>query len=387
MAPYLAANRGCGAYGVNRGRVSMAGKFSKVGSGPDKSALKTIITGPSGVGKTWFVSTIANDDGRGIFFLPVEEGAKGICPDAKPEGFRDEHDRWVIPANIGELHMALDSFAREQNAPDPQTGKRPFRHLGIDSLSAVERLIHEAALGVEKARHLEDREFGKVWEACMPFWNNFISTLDAIRRTGVNIWLIAHSANLYTSSELTGDVYERWDLAFRGGKKGSAVRETVRQWSDQVLFLQKTISVQKGTKEKRSMAKLGGRVLVTQDTGAIYAKTRLPMPATIPATWPDLVRAMRSGAPVNVDRTREQIAGISARLSAEDRESIQRDVAKAANAVQLAAVLSRAQGMLAVSADPDDDAEDDGNTPSGYANGAAPASDEAKLRAIDEGRA
>jgi len=372
----------------------MAGRFNaaNVNANPDKTALKTLLTGGSGVGKTWFVSTITNDDGSPVFFLPVEEGLKGNCPDARPMGFKDERDRWVVPMNIGEFHMALNVFMTEVNVPvdvvgpDGKTTKRrPYRHLAIDSLTGIETLVNEATCGVEKVRHMEDKDYGKVWSAAFPYWQAVQRHLDDVRRTGVNIWLIAHSRETYDASVSSGDVFKRWDLALRGSKQSlDDLRQLWRAWADNVFFVLKDISVAKGDKNKRAMAKLGGRVLITAETGSIYAKSRLPIPPRIPATWPDLQRAMRSGTPVKVDKTREQIASIAAQLEPDDRAAIEADLTAAKTPTQVAAALSRAQGMLAMLDSGDEGGEE---PPAGQQeNGAGPKTDEDRAAAIDQGR-
>jgi hypothetical protein len=354
--------------------------MAKIGSGPDRSALKTIITGQSGVGKTWFCSTI-EADGSPIFMLPVEEGLKGICPDANPQRFRDDRDRDIVPANLAEFVQALDAFMANNQPQGPEGQKRrPFRHLGIDSLSGIEKMVHAAACGAEKARHMEDRDFKKVWGAALPLWQNVQSKMDEVRRTGVNIWLIAHSVEDFDSSDTTGDVFRRWDLMLRGsGKSLAETRELWRQWADNVFFIQKDVTVRKGDKTRRAMAQLGGRILVTRDTGKVYAKSRLPIPATIPATWPDLQRAIRAGAPVKVDATREQIKALLVNLDPEEQASAEADLARASNATQMSSLLSRVQAMVSIGAR--DRGQDEGEAPMG------PHTDDATARAIDEGRA
>ena len=374
----------------------MAGRFSaaQVSSGPDKSPMKTIITGSSGVGKTWLVSTIVDDAGGPIFFLPVEEGTKGHSPDAAPQGFR-VGDRWIAPRTLAEFYDACDEFMNVVNAQvDNGSGgkRRPYRHFGVDSLTGLEDLVLATACKLEGVAHMEAAEYKKVWNAAMPIWKGVQNKLDDIRRTGVNIWLIAHATESFDASETTGEVFRKRDLMLRGsGKTLDELRTMWRGWADNVFFLSRALSVTKGTKDKRQMAKLSGRVLITRETGSIFAKSRLPIPEQIAATWADLQRAMRAKIPVNVDKTRDQVTAIAAQLADEERAAIEADLAAAKTPTQVSAALSRAQGMLAM-LDQDqgevDDAGDGSATPGSPANGAGkPVSDEEQLRAIDEGRA
>jgi hypothetical protein len=370
----------------------MAGRFSaaQVSSGPDKSPMKTIVTGSSGVGKTYFISTIVDDAGGPIFFLPVEEGAKGLCPDAGPHGFR-VGDRWIAPRTLADFYDACDEFQGVVNAPvDNGAGgkRRPYRHFGVDSLTGLEDLVLATACQTEGVPHMEAAEYKKIWNAAMPIWKGVQNKLDEIRRSGVNIWLIAHATEGFDASETTGEVFRKRDLMLRGsGKTLDEARNMWRGWTDNVFFLSKTVSVAKGTKDKRAMAKLGGRVLITRETGNIYAKSRLPIPEQVAATWPDLQKAMRAKIPVNVDKTREQVAAIAAQLPPEERVSVESDLAAAKTPTLMAAALSRAQGMLAM-VDAGDDEGDATTAATSKTNGAAPPatmSDEERLAAIDRG--
>jgi hypothetical protein len=120
-----------------------------------------------------------------------------------------------------------------------------------------------------------------------------------------------------------------------------------RGWADNIYYLQKVVKVVAGSKSKRAMASFGGRILITQETARCAAKSRLNLPPSIPATWEDLSRAMRSAVPAPPEKLIAQIREILASLVPEDREKIKRDLDKAGNvSTALSAVLSRAQGMI-----------------------------------------
>jgi AAA domain len=378
----------------------MAGRFSaaRVGGGPDKSAMKSIITGGAGEGKTWLVSTITDADGGPIFMLPIEEGLKGACPDAKPQGFKDDHERWITPMNLGEVMQALDTFMLDVNAPVEVQGpngpvkRRPYRHLGIDSLTGIERFVLEAACGLEKARHLEDKDFKKVWTAAMPLWQAVQSKIDEVRRSGVNVWLIAHATEDFDASATSGMVYKKWDLMLRGsGKTLVETRHFWRSWADNIWYVARAVNVRAGDKQRRSMASLGGRILVCQDTGNIAAKSRLNVPPTVPATWADIQKAIRAGAAVKVDKAREEVVVIAARLEPEDRAAVEADLAAVKTPTQMAAVLSRAKGMLTIlsreNGEPEDGSAEQGAPPDPSNGAPTTLSDEEKARLIDAGQA
>jgi 5'-3' exonuclease len=302
----------------------------------DKTAHRFILTGRSGAGKTFFASTIP-----GVFFLPIEEGLKGASPEHSPVHFQH------TPRTLVELHEALDVFAKEINAPG-EGGKRPHAHLVLDSLTGIETLIHQHACKSERAVHMEAKEYKKVWHATEPEWDLLLTKLDAIRRTGTHVWLIAHSAEIVDASSTSGEVYRKWDLALRGsGDVLIALRNKIRGWADHVFFIDWVVSVAKGDKGRRSVGKYNGRILHTRESATHYAKTRSLLPASLPATWKDLSAALAAGRQAPDSKLRTQIEGIAAKLPEDDRVTVLGEL-KDATPAGLAALLSRAQGMLAV---------------------------------------
>jgi hypothetical protein len=325
--------------------------------------MKTIVTGNSGDGKTFFVSTIVDSNGGPIFFMPVEEGAKGMCPDASPAGFR-RGDTWLAPRDLPDFYDMLDAFLHEVNVPVDVEGpdgkpvkRRPYRHLGVDSLTGLERLVHQSVCQIEQVGNMEAKEYGKVWRAAVPVWQGVQNKLDEIRRSGVNLWIIAHATESIDASD-TGQVFRKQDIMLSGsGKTLVEAQHLWRGWTDNVFFLLKKVKVTAGSKTTRAMAKLGGRVIVTTDNGRIYAKTRHALPPEIPATWPDLQRALKAGMSVKPAEVQKQVAAILPKLEPDDAALISADLALAKSPSQLAAVLSRAQGMLLV--DLDDEAPEE----------------------------
>jgi hypothetical protein len=308
--------------------------LTAVSNEPDKSAHSFVLTGRPGIGKTYFVSTIDK-----AFILPIEEGLKGISPDHRPAHFTS------TPRNLTELEQALDAFC-QLNAP--VDGKRPYAHLALDSLSGIEGLIHEQACAEEGVRHMEGKDFGKVFAAALPLFARVQKRLDSVRKTGTHVWLIAHAQETSEANE-DGDQFRRWDLAFRGSpSKAAEVRSLWRQWADHVFFLDWDLSV-RSQKGKRTVGKLRARVLRTRESGFAFAKTRARLPDVLPATWEDLRAAMASGTPAPEGRLRAQLEEVLGKLADEASvATLRRELAKAQGANRVAALLSRAQGFLAV---------------------------------------
>lgn len=328
----------------HRGRFGGA----RVATGIPRAANKSIITGRPGIGKTRFLSTIA-----GVFLLDLEDGLRGASPDHQFGAFRDEHDRPLVPRTYDELVEALDAFDALNK---PVDGRRPYQHLAIDGLTGIETLVHQQVCRRERVEHMEAKEWKQLWRAAEPLMTGLQRRLDAIREGGVHLWIAAHASEVYDSVSTTGETYRKWDLLMKGsGEVGVHARNIWRQWANNVWFLDWSTSLKRVAKGARTIARQDARVLHTAETGTHYAKSRDRLPATLPADWEDVARAMAAAASNNdggdLARLREQIAEVAERVADADmRARILEASAGAATVSRLSAILSRAQGHVALAA-------------------------------------
>jgi hypothetical protein len=321
----------------------------RVVKGPDQRPHATIITGKPGVGKTYFVSTI-----DGVFWIPIEQGLMAASPAHVHDigRFGDRNGEPIQPQTFEEL---VDMLVEFRQMARRRPGPRDFRHLAADGMLGMEKLVNKRACNSESVEHMEAKEFKKVWAAAIPFWQRLQHEFDAIRAAGAHVWIISHASETL-ENDIEGVQYGKWDLAFQGsGKSVADLRNLWRAWADHVLFLDWNVQVKRGKKmESRTVGKYMGRILRTVDSATHFAKNRASLPPTLPATWADLYAALRTRAPATEAKLRAQIDAIVERLGEEDRAAITGDLEKAKTlqhgtlAQALAAVLSRAQGMLAV---------------------------------------
>ena len=334
----------------------------------DTSSLSSFIVGKSGVGKTHIGTTIPNS-----FFLAVEEGLKGCAPGYEPDHFEEED----LPQTLTALMRLIDIFLASNIPPAGATGKdavKPWRHLVLDTMSGIEKLCYLAAIEHHRVKDMEGKEYKAVWSTGFEMMQDVQRKLDVVRRSGVNVWILAHAVETYEAIADTGITFKRWDMQFRGSEKHvQEVKLLWRGWADQVLFLDWAGETTKAGKGARTVGRLKGRVLYTRETGTHAAKTRLKLPAMVPATWEDLARAIREGVVGNDTKIRADIEKILPLLG-ERRAEIAEAMSRAKGPNGLAAVLSRAQGILAVLEDEaDDDAPPADPTPTPPAAVTAPA--------------
>lgn len=325
------AQQGINAMTINAGPRFGAAAVTRV---HDASPHKFILTGRSGVGKTYFLSTIPD-----VFILPVEEGLKGASPDHDPARFRS------VPRSLAELYEALDAFEK-LNSPMIE-GKRPYRYLSIDSLAGIETLVHKHLQTEARVSSMEGKDYQKMWREIEPRFIAIQERLDLLRRRqGVHIWLTAHSSEVLDAVSTTGEIYRKWDLLIRApGQIGSELRNLWRGWADHVLFIDWAVAVKQKSKTSRTIGKIQGRVMYTSESGTHYAKTRSRLPPSLPATWADLAAALKRGVPAGDTVMRGELDRLLAQLGEADRETLG-DVSASGNA--LAALVSRARGLLSV---------------------------------------
>lgn len=306
----------------------------KVTKGPVVRPHATILTGRSGIGKTYFASTI---DAR--FFICVEQGLSGAHPELVDEIPRFDQQ----PKNLGEFFEMLAAFKAQARAEG-------WRHLVVDSLSGIEALVNIQACGQEKVAHMEAKDFKKVWAAAMPIWQRVQRELDAVRdQAGAHLWIIAHSQETTEVVE-TGDTFAKYDLAFQGsGKSLGEIRQLWRAWADHVLFLDWQATIKKaGSIGQKAVGQYRSRLLWTRETPRLFAKSRSAVPETLPATWEDLRKALGGPTAAVGAKTRTQVVQLLDRLDVAGRAEIEKALRVAKTPAALAEVLSRAQGMVAV---------------------------------------
>jgi hypothetical protein len=327
------------------------GKFQIVRGALKRRPDANIVTGRSNIGKTWFTSTIPN-----VFFICTEDGLKGASPDhiqdvaffgnTRPDNTADV----VRPKSFSELLAQIADFRT-------QARDAGVRHLVLDSLSGAETLINFQVCQRESVSHMDAKAFKELWTAAESLHLELQAALDKVRDdAGCHIWLVAHSAEV-TETTKDGDQFKKHDLSFKGtGNSLITIREMWRRWADNVLFIDWDAGVTKGTIGKKSVGTYKSRIFRTRETPSHYAKNRRNLPEKLPASWPDLAKALGAGQTAPDDKLKSQIVAVMASLSPTDKKAIDADLRAAKTNSALAATLSRAKGM--VSAATDDDEED-----------------------------
>ena len=205
--------------------------LSKAFKNVDKNkAFRTVIYANEGVGKTTLACSAPN-----CLLIQTEDGSVGITSDSVT----------ILP--IIKQYEQVKEVLHEVGGLIGKDGTLPFDYIIIDSVTALERLIHDytlrqdpkyltdSSLGMEKALG----SFGAAYTFATDEFTRFLAILNWFISKGINIILTCHSMTVTEKNTLVGDEYSTTDLALHSPKNGKTVgkRELLRQWADLVGYL------------------------------------------------------------------------------------------------------------------------------------------------------
>lgn len=239
-------------------------RLAAVKKGKLQSAFRYLFYGTEGVGKSSLAS-----DAPSPLFIDIEGGADQL--DVARYPFRDEPGGHV-PQSYNEVLAALDDLIAH-----PAHG---FQTIVIDTLDALEVLIHKHVLELHGKASIEDFPFKAGFQVALDEFRRLVVKLDAVKNQGVTVVLLGHSFVKPFKSPDSED-YDRYQLRVHEKIAGLA-----KSRCDVVGFVQfegggARLKVD-GATSKRARGWMSGRRIVnTAPEAAWDAKTRLALPAVI----------------------------------------------------------------------------------------------------------
>jgi hypothetical protein len=223
---------------------------------------RILIYGPHGLGKTTWASQAPNP-----IFIPTEDGLGTIQTAAFPlaNSYQDVID------NIGRLY----------------TEEHDFCTVVIDSMDWLEQLIWKHVAIAPKdggPASIEGYGFQKGYAIAADRMRDVLDGLKALRdHRGMAVILTAH-AIVKRYDDPASEPYDRYRLKLHD-KAGALVSE----WSDIIGFATQEMVVRKenvgfGKSASRALS-IGGHVLHVHRTPAFDAKSRWPLPDSLPLNW------------------------------------------------------------------------------------------------------
>lgn len=246
----------------------------KIISGKTGGALKVVIYGPEGIGK----STLAAHFPRPVF-IDTEGSTRHM-----------NVDRTEKPTSWS---MLLEQVQYIRNNPEFCST------LVIDTADWAEQLCIENICATKKLTGIEDMGYGKGYVYLAEEFGRLLNVLEEIVSREVNVVLNAHAMMRKFEQPDEMGSYDRWELKLQ--KKTASL---VKEWSDLLLFVNyKTVAVATDDKGKKFKAQGGRRVMYTSHHPCWDAKNRLGLPEEIPLDYSALARYFNNNVPMAVNPT------------------------------------------------------------------------------------
>ena len=243
-------------------------------SGKVHTAVKTVIYGAEGIGKTTLAAQFPSP-----LFIDTEGSTKQL-----------DVARLPAPSSWEMLMQELDFVI----------SKRPCGTLVIDTVDWAEQLCIADLCAKNAKNGIEDFGYGKGWEYEKESIGKFLNKLTEVINAGINVTLTAHAAlRKFEQPDEMGS-YDRWEMKL-GSKTTNKISPLIKEWADIVLFCNyKTLVVQTDKEGKKHKAQGNRRVMYTQHHPCWDAKNRHGLPEEIPMEYAQIAHIY---APAPVPQT------------------------------------------------------------------------------------
>ena len=236
-------------------------------------ALKVVLYGPEGIGKSTFASMFPDP-----VFIDTEGSTSHM-----------DVARTPAPLSWTELIRQVDYFIQH-----PQE----LGTLVVDTADWAEKLCTEQLCTSKGVAGIEDFGYGKGYVYLAEDFGKLLNQLDRLRECGVHIVLNCHAAMRKFEQPDEMGAYDRWEL-----KLSKKIAPLVKEWADMILFANYKTTVvnvdgQGATKGKNKVTG-GRRVMYASHHPCWDAKNRFGLPDEMPFEYGQishLVQDMRSDA-------------------------------------------------------------------------------------------
>ena len=239
----------------------------EITSGKIDTAIKTLIYGPEGIGK----STLAAQFPRPVFI--DTEGSTAhmdVRRMPRPQSWVEllEQARWIAdhPAEAGTLV--------------------------IDTADWAETLCAELVCARAQKGGIEEFGYGKGYTYLAEEFGRLLTILDLAKDRGLNIVITAHAKMRKFEQPDEMGAYDRWEM-----KLSKTCAPLLKEWADMVLFAcYKTYVVNvdgQGAQKGKNKARGGERILRTTHNPCWDAKNRFGLPEEMPLSYTGIAHLIR----------------------------------------------------------------------------------------------
>lgn len=277
----------------------MSSILSTVNNTRQAGGIRVVIAGQEKMGKTTLTT-----GAPGSLLVPCEVGFAGVST-----------PKTAMLQTFTQLQQLIAEIATEA-----QARRFPFKSLVIDSVTAVERMVHDHTLSLDPAYRADPKKtvtmesahggYGRAYTLANTIFQQFLGQLDMLAvYGGINIIFTAHVFASRVSDPTAGE-YDSWDLLLHSPKnqKTYGKRELLTQWADIIGFIYEPVFLTTADKSTmtRAVSQNKGRILAVSRTPSYTAGNRfgivgeLPLPAPPANAWNNLAGALHQSSGIDL---------------------------------------------------------------------------------------
>lgn len=228
----------------------------EISTGKIQTAIKTVIYGPEGIGKSTFASRFPDP-----LFVDTEGSTKHM--DVK---------RLPVPSSWS---MLLQEVQYVKSTPGL------CKTLVIDTADWAEQMCIKQICAQKNWGGIEDAGWGKGYTYLAEEFGKLLNSLEDVVRNGIHVVITAHAQMRKFEQPDEMGSYDRWELKLQ--KKTAPM---VKEWADMVLFANyKTLVINvdgQGAAKGKNKPQGGQRVMYTTHHNCWDAKNRHGLPDELP---------------------------------------------------------------------------------------------------------
>lgn len=220
-------------------------------SGVQRTAIKTLIYGPEGIGKSTLAAMWPNP-----IFIDLEGGTNQL-PVVRLES----------PSSWSMLRAELTAIKNREI---------PCSTVVVDTMDAAERMCAEYIMARDGKKSIEEWGYGKGYTILQEEFGRLLDYLTDTAASGINVVVLGHSTMRKFERPDESGAYDRFEL-----KLTKQVSPMVKEWADMVLFCDYKTYVETN-KSGKAKATGGARVIRTTHAPTWDAKNRFGLPDELP---------------------------------------------------------------------------------------------------------
>ena len=244
----------------------------KISKGVVAGAVKVLVYGVAGVGKTTFASEFPKP-----LFLDLDRGSEKLDVE-RISGLKD----WAtLESTLVEIVSAI------------QDGDFPYRTVVIDTADKATELCARAICERERVSSIEKIGYGKGYSMlATEFSQNLLVWLQTIVDSGINVVVVAHAMQRQAADPETSEAYDHWELKLPG-KGPNSIGAILKEWSDMTLFAY--LKVEIITRDGKKSARNPIRLMRTMTTAFADAKSRFVLADPLPFDYKEIAGVIPEG--------------------------------------------------------------------------------------------